>query len=470
MNIILAISLFICYTVKASNGVETATTSDASQLCTSNATAQKGICDCENRSSPPWGIRALYITCQYRDFNINNFDWEVLPPLTEYLDLSWNNFGFVPSLTSSTLKRFTVSHNNITALDDDNFAQIPNLTELDVSWNSIEVVSVDAFHELTKLRVLDMSHNNIKRVSFHVFSYFQSLQSLNMAWNENFGETFTKTDSVDIFLDLGVTPKLKTLNLAHCGLSQIDISHGTSLENLYLDGNNFVKMPETPLGIKFIDVSGNLFETLGPKFMPDRLKLEVIIMEDMPKLKEIQENALYGLPSLKKLSFQNSRSLERFDGYAFGPEKPTNETDVALEEVNLRGSSLKTLNFTLWTIFQNLKVLNLDGIPFSCDCRSVWIKHLPIETNAQCFIPKGLRGDKISEMHFTEHECKSWPGWFQHTLQGLAIILLLILCTVGFYMLVVRLRPSHSKTIRKIGPASPYAPITIEPNRAENHF
>lgn len=460
--------VFIIALILVISPVLSAETNDT-LLCSNNEN-QTGACECDNHSSSPWGIRTVDINCQSRKFTITTFNWEVLPALSETLDISWNLFEYVPDLDSNTLKRLTASHNNVTALDDNNFNKLPQLRELDLSWNSIEVISVNAFIGLSHLQKLDISHNHLRKISFHVFSYLVALEEINLSWNQNLNDTFGLQD-VDLFLGLGATPRLKTIRMNRCGLTSMDLSHGTNLTSIYLEWNNFTSIPTLPRGVTYLDMSGNPIEVIGTKFFPQMYQLETLMMEDMPQLREIGPYALYGLPALKKVSFQNSRSLKKINPEAFGPIQTGNETEqLALEELILRGAALETLNSSLSSVFRNLKTIDLAGLPLDCDCRVVWIKHLDIETGAQCHEPKILHGSKVSKMNFHEAECKSWPGWIQHTMHGLMLIVFLVVCSVGFYMLVVRLRPFHRSSMRKVGPSSPYAPITIEPNRAENHF
>lgn len=425
------------------------------------------FCDCSVVNTSPWGLPALTIQCHDMLFINSLFDAEILPYGTEKLDLSWNNFEHVPDLIGDQLKILDFTNNKLITIDDNNFDKIPILRELDLSRNKIEAISINAFAQLHVLQKLDLSRNKIKLINHNVFSPLPALTHLTLSEN-NLKGAFS--EDTDLFISLGVTPNLLKLELNSCQLDKIDLLQGTGLEEVYLSGNSFSSAIDLPKGIEKLDLSGNPIKALTNNFLPHLFKLSHLYLRDMPNLGSVDEFSLFGLPKLIELYFEGSRNLTHFDEYAFGASAILNETETVLEILNFRGTSLKTLNSTLLMAFQNIKVLNLAGNPIVCDCDVQWVQDLSIETGGQCLRPKSLRGTLITNVPKARFECKKWTHWFYSLMNGLLVFLLLILCGVAIWLIVVGIRPSRRKNLQKVGASSPYARITIEPNRAENHF
>lgn len=426
------------------------------------------FCDCTTINTSPWGLPALVIQCHDMLFENKLFEAEILPYGTEKLDLSWNNFQHVPDLIGDELKILELSNNKIITIDDNNFDKIQFLRELDLSRNKIEAISINAFSELHLLQKLDLTRNKIKIINHNVFSPLPALTHLILSEN-NLKNAFSENGG-DLFLSLGVTTNLLILELNSCQLEKIDLLLGTGLEELYLTDNNFSKPIDLAKGIEKLDLSGNPIKALTVNFLPHLFKLTHLYLRDMPNLGSVDEFSLFGLPKLIELNFEGSRNLTKFDEYAFGENAITNETESILEILNLRGTSLKSLNSTLLNVFQNIKVLNLAGNPILCDCDIEWVQDLSIQTGGQCLRPKSLRGTLITDVPKARFECKKWTHWFYSLMNGLLVFLLLILCGVAIWLIVVGIKPSRRTNLQKVGASSPYARITIEPNRAENHF
>lgn len=128
------------------------------------------------------------------------------------LDLSHNRLNFIPEFEMKAIKRYLMSHNNITRLDLNyesrerrKLASIERLTvafnnislcaelremrddiiHLDVSHNAI--TDLNDFPQLLSLQVLNVAHNNISKLSMDDFDEkFPSLRALNISSNSGF--------------------------------------------------------------------------------------------------------------------------------------------------------------------------------------------------------------------------------------------------------------------------------------------
>lgn len=427
-----------------------------------NDIPQTILCRCEIATITSF---ALKIDCQENEFNNIRFEAELLPVFTETLDMSWNRFEYIPEFVGEDLRSLDMSHNRITTVDDHNFAKLRNLRQLNLSYNQIKALSIDAFTGLTQLVKLDLSRNELRRITINVFSPLTRLMHLNLSRNRYLNDTFSRGD-MDLFLALGVTPNLRTLEIEESDLIYLDISGGVHLETIHLKFNEFVQIPDIPRGIVHLDFSGNPLRTLTAKCLPHLTELQALYMTDMPNLTTVDEYALFGLPSLRIVSFEGSWNLNDFDSAAFGANDVLNDTDTKLEELNLRGTNFKSINESV--VFDKLTVLDLAGTPMVCDCGVKWIVELDLETNAECMTPPELRGRKVSQVTVDQLKCKRFPPWVYQMLNGLLVLLLLVMCGVATWLIVTGIRPSRRNQLQKVGATSPYARVTIEPNRAED--
>jgi len=273
--------------------------------------------------------------------------------------------------------------------------------------------------------------------------------------------------NVDLFITLGATTKLNILEIEEAGLTDIDLSQGVGLKVLKLKCNKFEQLPNISWGIEILDFSENPLRTMESKFIPHLINLQELYLKDMPRLTSIQGYALFGLPKLKILSLEGSWKLTYFSGDTFGDADTLNETVTSLEILNLRGTSLKYIDETLLSALAKINTFDLNGNPLICNCDIKWIKDIGLETNGRCFLPYELRGTLLTHISDSDLKCRRWSAWVYKVLNGLVILLLLVLCGVATWLIVMGLRPSRIAHLQKVGDASPYARVTIEPNRAE---
>ncbi|XP_037048743.1 leucine-rich repeat neuronal protein 2 [Bradysia coprophila] len=431
------------------------------------STSDNLYCECVMENSSQGGLLVMHIHCENRKFKNENFAAEVLPTVTNSLDMSWNEFQFVPNFVGYDLSTLDMSHNAITVIDDNNFAKVKNLSELNLSWNKIEALSINAFARLGNLLKLDLSRNLLQKITNNVFSTLPSMTHLILSRNRFLNETFSVND-VDLYISLGVSTKLNILEIEDANLDTIDLLQGVGLKVAKFRCNQFELFPSIPRSIEILDLSENPLRTLEAKVIPHLNDLEEIYLNDMPRLSSIQEYAFFGLPKLRTVSLEGSWKLTFFSGEAFGDYDVLNGSVTSLEVLNLRGTSLKYIDETLVTALDKIKKFDLNGNPLICNCDVRWIKDIGLETNGRCYLPQDLRGELLTEISDSDLKCRRWSAWVYKTLNGLMILLLLILCGVATWLIVMGLRPSRRVHLQKVGAASPYARVTIEPNRADD--
>lgn len=419
-------------------------------------------CECIEESDPPWGLRAVNIDCSFKDFLTSDLS-EVLPLFSDTLHLNWNALETIPQLSSDSLRLLNLMHNNISLVTSNNFAKVKNLKELYLSWNSIQIIEPNAFGELNSLQTLDLSHNNLHILEFNIFSPLKVLDSLYLSWNRNLNNT-EGIQNIDLYALFGINDNLRVLRLQSCSLNNTILPERVALQELNLRGNALKRIPELlPDTLEKLDISDNLLETLQDVDTKQLTHVREFYMDDMPYLTTIGEKALFPLKSVEKMSFQNNRRLKAIHELVFG----ANAThSPSLHSIIFRGSALHSFNITLARIFHQLNVLDLNGVPLRCDCQLAWLKDLTIETNGRCIQPPRLRGLSLRSIRSKDFSCETWPRW----LTSIIIFSLIVVCSLAIYLIVIGLRPFGAVVMRrKIGANSPYARVTIEPNRQESY-
>ncbi|EDW01675.1 GH21574 [Drosophila grimshawi] len=419
-------------------------------------------CECSNVSAAPWGMRALHIDCSYKDFKAEDLT-ELLPLYIDTLDLSWNQLNRAPNFNSDSLRLLNLMHNNISTISASNFGRLVSLRELYLGWNSIQQLDAQSFASLPHLQVLNLAHNNLHALPGQIFGSLLVLTTLELSWNRQLNQSISA--GTELYSNYGINAKLDALRLDACNLSELKLRLDVPLRELSLRRNLFQRVPDQlPAALQRLDISENRLEELLPVDLANRSEIRQLYVEDMPLLQTIAAHSLASLRQVELMSFQNNRRLTHLDGDAFMLESG-NLTMPPLRTLSFRGSLLRNFNVSLSPVFKQLTELDLNGVPLHCDCQLVWMKDLTIQTNGRCLRPARVRGMLISSLRRDEFSCERWPRWAY----GLIILGLIGLCAAGVYLIVMGLRPHRGVTMRrKVGAGSPYARVTIEPNRQEN--
>ncbi|ALC40826.1 CG4781 [Drosophila busckii] len=424
----------------------------------------RNSCECSNVDAAPWGMRALHIDCSYKNYNKEQLS-ELLPLYIDSLDASWNSLLAVPHFASDSLRQLNLMHNNISSLMENNFGGLRSLHELYLGWNSIQQLHALSFANLPHLQVLQLSHNNLHVLPAQLFAPLLVLQALDLSWNRQLNQSLSGSQ---LYSSYGLQQALQTLRLDACNLQQLELPHNLPLRELSLRRNQLERLPQQlPAQLQRLDCSENQLTQLLPVDTKQLQQLQQLYLEDMPQLQSIAAQALAPLQQLQQLSFQNSRRLSSIDPEAFQLATPNSHFNSSLRLLSFRGTLLRSFNASLAPVFGQLTQLDLNGVPLHCDCELAWLKDFPLnQTNGRCLRPARVRGILLSALRRDDFNCNRWPRWAY----GLIILSLIALCAAGVYLIVMGLRPHRGVTMRrKVGSGSPYARVTIEPNRQE-HF
>lgn len=445
-----------------------------------NASHRSFECDCITDRSANLSSAFKQITCSRRQLNNDDFNDYTLDDGVTVLSMAWNNFDSIPKFNGSKLTVLDMSHNIIASIDTDSaFDSVDNLIELDLSWNRIETVSDGAFHKLSKLKRLDISRNQLARLPAHIFAAPSALEVLILSNNKRLSEQFGQKD-FDLFTTLDAPKSLARLEVNGMDLQQLDLKNAIELTELFARYNQFDVTTDFtatwPHGLEIIDLSGNPFKSIPPKFLARFSRIREVLLSRMPHLERVEANAFVNLTELIVLNLEGSTRLSEFSADAFGGRAmyDVNFERVShskyLERLILRGANIERLGLTLTNSFHHLKRLDLFGNPLICDCDLRWVAKLELETSGRCSQPEELKGALISNIQVKDFTCLQWPNVVYVFLHGVLVLTLFAIFTIPIWLIVMYVRPRRHRQGRKIGATSPYARITIESNRAEEIY
>ena len=182
----------------------------------------------------------------------------------EFVDLSRNNFRFVPAtiITKRKLKWLRMSDNNFKSIESGTFQNFKSLLKLNLTRNKITELRTGSFLGLERLEYLFLNQNNISDISETAFAELVRIQKIDLSKNKiselhqnTFGglsslryldlsENLLKTIPNNLFQDLG---SLKNLDLKMSEikvLSEDSFAGLTPLYSLSLQQNRINRLPD----------------------------------------------------------------------------------------------------------------------------------------------------------------------------------------------------------------------------------
>ncbi|XP_058047649.1 chondroadherin-like protein [Ahaetulla prasina] len=312
------------------------------------------------------------------------------------------NLTKVPvNIPQITKKLALLDHNNFTQMPKDAFRYLPNLFAFHLQHNSISQLSDNALAGMKQLRCLYLTGNHITYLSPKALKQAKMLEKLHLDEN-SLQEIPTKA--------LRGLPILNELKLSKNPIKYIGngafLPIARSLQHLYLDN---MALQEVSFGA-FTGLGPNIkslyLEKNGMYNLPNLhgfTALEVINLNDIPfscdcRLLPLRNSAVLEL-IITNLCWQVS--FGAFTGLGPNIKSLYLEKNGMYNLPNLHG-------------FTALEVINLNDIPFSCDCRLLplrkWLDNLNLRAGATCGSPPNLYRQKVKLVTIFQN-C---PGWNIH--------------------------------------------------------
>ncbi|XP_041906719.1 chondroadherin-like protein [Corvus kubaryi] len=315
-------------------------------------------------------------SCENRDLREIPRDF---PGDTHLLDLRQNPFRTVPPDAFPGLKELVSLHLqscSIRVLHPGALRGLESLVYLYLTDNHLSTLAAAAFEGALQLAYLDLDHNAFTRVPAAAFQLLPNLISLHLQHN-----AIRELEEGDLAGARG----LRWLYLAGNAIRHIApaaLAPTKMLEKLQLEGNRLSEVPTAALqglpALSELKLSQNPIKHMGDSvFLPVASSLQHLYLDNMG-LERISPHAFTGLgPKIRSLYLESN--------------KMSNIPDMS--------------NFT------GLEILNLQDVPFHCNCQLLplhrWINKLNLHVGATCGSPAEAQGLKV-KLSTTFLTC---PGW-----------------------------------------------------------
>ncbi|XP_053207451.1 insulin-like growth factor-binding protein complex acid labile subunit [Panonychus citri] len=253
------------------------------------------------------------------------------------------------TITSNATSLTTTNHKSL--LDALSPRYLPNLISLHLSGNNLTII--------TKLNS----------------PFFSGMDSIS--------STVTPT----ISNNLRFWNNLQELTLNGCSISSIESGSFNGLPKLTtlrIHNNNFQQVPKeifTDLDkLEVLQIGGNPFTTINSTSFTTLTSLKSLDISRCPHLNIIESGAFTGLESLQSLEISSNPNLKYIESTLFDPL-------VSLENLILSHNSFSFLDPHLSFIANRIKLFDVRGNPFTCNCSVQWIRKLFID-NSEVFIKR----------------------------------------------------------------------------------
>eukprot|EP00096_Caligus_rogercresseyi_P008853 TRINITY_DN2874_c0_g1_i1.p1 TRINITY_DN2874_c0_g1~~TRINITY_DN2874_c0_g1_i1.p1 ORF type:complete len:586 (+),score=164.90 TRINITY_DN2874_c0_g1_i1:244-2001(+) len=408
-------------------------------------------CNCDDEK--------LVVTCIRADLE---YMPNTLNPGLRTIVYKYNRFPTVDvSLNFLTkLVKIDLSHNHIVSVTKRAFSSQKDLIDLNLENNKVNQINNMTFYGLSNLQVLNFRSNNVEALRGQPFLFAKKLQKINFARNR-----ISHLDNTS-FLDL---PDLRILNLENNLLQAVPTEAFkplVDLAELYLSGNPLISLPNGAFSsfrsltaldlsscrlsnifeasfkglgtLRKLKLSDNELKALPPTALRDNLpnleelyvgmnpyssltassgltgikRLKILDISGCGKLRSIGPKALFGSSAhLERLVISENRHLNSISENVFGDEGVTH-----LRHLDLAENGLRRLGEALLPNWTKLKVIDLTGNPWQCDCQSVFIymivkrllasrsgENIPdVVASTKCASPRRYNGKPVYLLQMTE--------------------------------------------------------------------
>ncbi|ESO89181.1 hypothetical protein LOTGIDRAFT_229082 [Lottia gigantea] len=346
------------------------------------------------------------------------------------LDLSFNKFSG-EKITAKTfqglhkLQKLNLRGNPLEIIKDTSFlfSDLNNLKFLDISQCQIKIIENNALNHLY-IDTLNLSSNSLTELNKWQFNGLNFLHDLDLSNNQ-----LTEINNLTFHALLA----LQNLNLSSNTIFHLQIGAFEGLdrlESMSLRNNKLGDMPYQTFEylkkyLKELDLSGNLFNSIGEVDSGLTTNIEILRLEELPRLKSVGSRATKMFPHLKSIYLRGNPSLNSISEYAF------KDSFSNLQFVYISENHLETIYHNTFP-WKQLKELKWSGNPWNCDCHLKWLVTLhEINTTLTCHAPTKFEGRRLQELHPLDLKC---PRSFMYILIGVVLALCCLSIGVMIYL------------------------------------
>ncbi|KAJ8958595.1 hypothetical protein NQ318_016316 [Aromia moschata] len=275
------------------------------------------------------------------------------------IDLSYNNLTDIYNSVFQvlfSLRTLDLSYNSLESVKPSTFGALPTLLKLDMSYNNLESVARSGFTRLASTRELilrgnkikslfqlpisvshlDLSYNSLEELPPKLWPSMNSLLSLDLSHN-------MLGDSLGDGSFSGLLT-LQRLNLNYNGIQNPPwpaLNQLTSLQYVYMEGNNLTKLSRNAFGklpvVFELNLANNNLNNISTRAFEGLLQVLVLNLTNN-NLTYIPNGAFQGLVALKTLDLSHNR-IAKLDNKTNG----LLDDCLSLENLNLSHNKISFL-------------------------------------------------------------------------------------------------------------------------------
>ena len=160
--------------------------------------------------------------------------------------------------------------------------------------------------------------------------------------------------------------------------------------------------------LTYLDLSATDLVELEDHSFHGLYGLRILILNDLPRLREIQAMAFDSLAELDTLEIQHNPNLVYIDPFAFYDNLHASKPNH-VQRAFLTANALGFLSPSLLH-WDEMEIMDLSGNPWNCDCNLKWILEVRHELRnleeTKCFTPPALTNTSFSDMTLSDMECE----------------------------------------------------------------
>lgn len=313
----------------------------------------------------------------------------------------------VPKHMPTSLKDFRLGNNRINEILVDDFENVTDVTLITLNDNQIENVAHRAFGSLENLRELWMSRNQLVYIPRGLPESLEKLYMDNnhvvelepTLFQSNANLKYLNLEANNVMKihqdSLNDVPKLETLNLQGNEVSLIDVGTFANLPELteLILSNNPIQVFENGAFVDLLNLTKLSLAHIDHIVTGSETILDENILQAMPKLERID------LTSSPFLTEKLVEILSESDDFSSN-----------LKTLILQYNEITTLPENIKNIFPALETLILDGNPWKCNEKLVWLRNW-IQSSTitfhrfeepTCNRPRSLQGRLLSTIQDDE--------------------------------------------------------------------
>lgn len=163
--------------------------------------------------------------------------------------------------------------------------------------------------------------------------------------------------------------------------------------------------------LTYLDLSATDLEEVENHSFHGLYGLRILILNDLPRLREIQSLSFDSLAELDTLEIQHNPRLVYIDPFAFYDNLHALRPHH-VQRAFLAGNALGFVSASMLH-WDEMEEVDLSGNPWNCDCNLKWVLEVRHELRSvdetACFLPPALTNTSFKDVRSSDMECEGTP-------------------------------------------------------------